>query len=202
MTTPVTAIAFEDNRRVASGPLADVALAVRKHVGKATHEDIQVFDGASGKTLHLDLAGSDKDIRARYAVTPVATFTTPEDAAPDAPRGPGRPRLGVVPREVTLLPRHWDWLNAQPGGASVALRKLVEDARKTHEKSDNLRARQEAAYRFLTAMAGDWRHYEESTRALFAGDAVRFAELTEAWPTDVRDHARHLAFAASPPSKT
>lgn len=202
MSTALTAIAFENNRRVASGPLADVALAVRKHVGKTTHDDIQVFDAESGKTLHLDLAGSDKDIRARYAPAQVATFTTSEDVAPDAPRGPGRPRLGVVAREVTLLPRHWDWLNAQPGGASVALRKLVEDARKTHEPSDNLRARQEAAYRFMTAMAGDWRHYEESTRALFAGDAVRFAELTESWPKDVRDHARHLAFAASPPSKT
>jgi hypothetical protein len=98
---------------------------------------------------------------------------------------------------VTLLPRHWDWLNAQPGGASVALRKLVEDARKTRGPSDALRARQEAAYRFISAIAGDWRNYEEATRALFADDAVRFQELTDAWPADVRDHARHLAAAAS-----
>ena len=110
--------------------------------------------------------------------------------------------MGVVPREVTLLPRHWDWLNAQPGGASVALRKLVEEARKTRGQSDTLRARQEAAYRFLSAIAGDWRNYEEANRALFAGDAVRFRDLTESWPIDVRDHARHLASAAFSSRKT
>lgn len=199
MTTPSAAIAFENDRRLASGSVADVALAVRNRAGKPNYQGIQVFEEESGKTLHLNLTGSDKDIRARYAP---ATEGATEVAPSDTPRGPGRPRLGVVAREVTLLPRHWDWLNSQPGGASVALRKLVEDARKTHGQSDNLRARQEAAYRFLSAMAGDWQNFEESTRALFAGDAVRFAELTEAWPIDVRDHARHLAFGASPSSKT
>jgi len=202
MNASSPAIAFENNTRVASGPLAEVALAVRKRSGAATHDGIQVFEAETGKTLHLNLSGTDKDIRARYASAPAAAFTTPEDTRGDAPRGPGRPKLGVVAREVTLLPRHWDWLNAQPGGASVALRKLVEDARKTHEQSDNLRARQEAAYRFVSAMAGDWRNYEESMRALFAGDATRFGELTESWPADVRDHARHLAFDAPPPRTT
>ncbi len=199
MTIPATAIAFENGKRIASGPLAEVALAVRKRAGKATHETIQVFDGASCRTLHLDLTGTDKDILARYAAPAGAAS---EPAGSDAPRGPGRPKLGVVAREVTLLPRHWDWLAAQPGGASVALRKLVEDARKTHEQSGNLRARQEAAYRFISAVAGDWRHFEESTRALFAGDAMRFGELTESWPADVRDHARQLAFADAPPRQT
>jgi hypothetical protein len=103
---------------------------------------------------------------------------------------------------VTLLPRHWDWLNAQPGGASVALRKLVEEARKTRGQTDTLRARQEAAYRFISAIAGDWRNYEESTRALFAGDADRFRDMTESWPADVRDHARYLASAAFSSRKT
>ena len=180
MTTSPAAIAFEGDRRIAVGGLIDVAMAVRKRVSKPTHENIQVFDYTSGKTLHLDLRGS----------------------AASAPRGPGRPKLGVVPREVTLLPRHWDWLNAQPGGASVALRKLVEEARKTRGQSDTLRARQEAAYRFLSAIAGDWRNYEDANRALFAGDAVRFQDLTESWPSDVRDHARHLAAAAFSSRKT
>ncbi len=190
------AIAFENNQNLATGALADVAVAVRKRAGKATHENIQVFEHASGRTLHLDLTGSEKDIRARYAFVPAQ----PETA--DTPRGPGRPKLGVVAREITLLPRHWDWLATQPGGASVALRKLVEDARKSQGQSDNLRAGQEAAYRFISAMAGDWQNYEESTRALFAGDETRFRILTESWPTDVRDHARHLATPAFTAAKT
>lgn len=196
MTAVPAAIAFEGDKRIALGALADVAAIVRKRAGKNTHENIQVFDYVTGKLLSLDITGAEKDIRARYAAAATSTVAAPEDAAPDAPRGPGRPRLGVVAREVTLLPRHWDWLNAQPGGASVALRKLVEEARKTRGSTDTLRSRQEAAYRFISAIAGDWRNYEETTRALFAGDAVRFRDLTDAWPADVRDHARHLASAA------
>ncbi len=202
MTTHPTAIAFEGNRRLAEGPLAEVAAAVRKRVGKGTHENILVFDHVSGKTLNLDLTGTEKDVQARYAETPTTTIDAPGDPIPAEPRGPGRPRLGVVPREVTLLPRHWDWLNAQPGGASVALRKLVEEARKAQGPSDTLRARQEAAYRFLSAIAGDWRNYEDITRALYAENADRFRDLTEDWPADVRDHARYLAAAAFSLRKT
>lgn len=200
--SPPACIAFEGDRRIAAGSLADVAATVRKRVGSATHEQIQVFEYSTGKTLHLDLTGSEKDIRARYAATPPASVAAPEDPAPATPRGPGRPKLGVVAREVTLLPRHWEWLNAQPGGASVALRKLVDEARKTRGPTDTLRARQEAAYRFISAIAGDWRNYEESTRALFAGDAARFRDLTESWAVDVRDHARFLASAAFSSRKT
>lgn len=202
MTAIPAAIAFEGDKRIAAGSLFDVAMAVRKRVSKATHENIHVFDHATSKLLHLDLSGAEKDIRARYANAPASVVSAPEEPVSDAPRGPGRPKLGVVAREVTLLPRHWDWLNAQPGGASVALRKLVEEARKTRGQSDTLRARQEAAYRFLSAIAGDWRNYEEANRALFAGDAVRFRDLTESWPADVRDHARHLASAAFSSRKT
>lgn len=192
-------IAFENGQRIAAGALADVAITVHHRAGGRTHEQIQVFETASGISLNLDLTGSDKDIRTRYASKP---HTTPEAETPEGPRGRGRPKLGVVPREVTLLPRHWEWLNAQPGGASVALRKLVEDARRTRGQSDTLRARQEAAYRFISAIAGDWRNCEESTRSLFAGDAERFRDLTESWPADVRDHARQLACAAFSSRKT
>jgi hypothetical protein len=110
-------------------------------------------------------------------------------------RGRGRPKLGVVAREVTLLPRHWDWLNTQPGGASVALRKLVEEARRTSGDRDRTRAAQEAAYHFMSAIAGDLPGFEEATRALFAYDRRRFGDLVAQWPEDVRDHAIRLAFA-------
>jgi hypothetical protein len=190
MTLPPTAIAFEGGHRIAEGPLADVAAAMRKRAGTATHESIFVFDYDTGKSLQLDLSGSEKDVRARLAASATEMSAEPASATP---RGPGRPRLGVIAREVTLLPRHWDWLNAQPGGASVALRKLVDEARKVRSESDTLRTRQEAAYRFISAIAGDWPNYEEASRALFANDSDRFHQLTDNWPADVRDHARRLA---------
>ncbi|TFU03630.1 DUF2239 family protein [Polymorphobacter arshaanensis] len=117
------------------------------------------------------------------------------DALPEpVPRGRGRPKLGVTAREVTLLPRHWDWLAAQPGGASVALRRLVESAR----RSDAARARsaQEAAYRFINAIAGNQPGHEEALRALFANDLDSFAQRIAAWPADIRGYALKLAGAA------
>jgi hypothetical protein len=98
----------------------------------------------------------------------------------------------VVAREVTLLPRHWDWLNGQPGGASVALRKLVEEARRVNEGRDRVRRAQESAYRFMSAMAGDLPAFEEAARALFAGKADQFASLICRWPKDVRMHLERM----------
>jgi hypothetical protein len=120
----------------------------------------------------------------------------PEDVAIPASRGPGRPKLGVVAREVTLLPRHWEWLARQTGGASVALRKLVEEARRTGEVGHRVRQAQEAAYRFMSVMAGNRPNYEEAIRALFAGEASRFEKLIAEWPADVRRHAARLAQGA------
>jgi hypothetical protein len=115
------------------------------------------------------------------------------DDAPPAPRGPGRPKLGVVAREITLLPRHWDWLAQQRGGASVALRRLVDEARRTHEGKDRIRHAQDAAYRFMSTIAGNRPNYEAAIRALFAGEPVRFATLIAEWPADIRKHALKLA---------
>lgn len=111
-------------------------------------------------------------------------------------RRPGRPKLGVVAREVTLLPRHWQWLNGQPGGASVALRKLVDEARRVNAGKDLVRQARESAFRFMSAMAGNEPRFEEAIRSLFAGNAERFHEMIAAWPVDVRDHAEKLAAAS------
>ena len=119
------------------------------------------------------------------------TTKTEEDV-----RRPGRPKLGVVAREVTLLPRHWEWLNGQPGGASVALRKLVEEASRAKVGLDRARRARDAAYRFLTAMAGDMPGFEEAIRALFAGNSEGFQSQTEAWPPDIRDYSYRMAEAA------
>lgn len=126
----------------------------------------------------------------------IASTTVLPNTNQSPQRGPGRPKLGVVSREVTLLPRHWDWLNSQPGGASVALRKLVEEARRVNNKRDKVRCSQEVTYRFISVIAGDLPGFEESTRALFAGAPERFNDLMVSWPVDIRDHARKLAKAA------
>ncbi len=117
-------------------------------------------------------------------------------AAPDSKTGPGRPKLGVVAREVTLLPRHWDWLNSQPGGASVALRKLVDEARRLKGGQDRVRQAQERAYRFMHLVAGDLPGFQEAARQLFAGNAERFHARIAKWPKDVRAHAAKLAEGA------
>ena len=143
-----------------------------------------------GRAIDLDLRGSVEDVLARLPEMPEASAV---EAVAPAPRGPGRPKLGVVAREITLLPRHWEWLARQPGGASVALRKLVDEARRANKDKDRVRQAQETAYRFIAAMGENKPHYEEVARALFAGDAGRFETWTTSWPADVRDHARALA---------
>jgi hypothetical protein len=182
---PVHATAFNGRRRLASGPLGEVAVAVKAALKAGTTDTLLVFDDATGRVVDLDLRGTDAEVLARL-----------EPPAPEGPRGRGRPRLGVVPREVTLLPRHWDWLNAQPGGASVALRKLVEEARRSAEGERGPRRAKEAAYAFMSAMAGDEPGYEEAIRALFAGDGERFKDETRGWPADVGGHAALLAAPA------
>lgn len=180
-------VAFDDHRRIAEGPLSVVALAVAAAGRQGSVGPLLVFD-AAGAVVDLDLRGSDADILERLPAPP-ADPPSPE------PRGRGRPRLGVVAREVTLLPRHWDWLAAQPGGASVALRKLVDDARRSTVDRMAERQRHERAYRFLSAIAGNLQGFEEASRALFAGDRSRFEVQTANWPADVRDHGLRLAFA-------
>ncbi len=184
--------AFSGDRLLASGPLAEVAIAVKMASGNATAAPILIFDDATGRAIDLDLRGSHRDIIARLPQAAAAEVATPPEA-----RGRGRPKLGVVAREVTLLPRHWDWLNARPGGASVALRKLVEDARRATADTDRQRAARDAAYHFMSAMAGDRPGFEEASRALFAGNAERFADLIATWPADIRSHLQRMTTAAS-----
>jgi hypothetical protein len=189
MTSNFTA--FHGQRRLASGPLPEVALAVRRAEGKAT-EAILIFSDATGRAIDLDVRGKDEEVLARLPETAEAN-PVPEPAPPDEPRGRGRPKLGVVAREVTLLPRHWDWLNGQPGGASVALRKLVEAARRANGDRDRHRAARDAAYHFMSAMAGNLPHFEEASRLLFADDSSGFAGRIADWPADIRDHIVKLA---------
>jgi uncharacterized protein len=186
--------AFVGHRRLASGPLAEVALAIKKTTKPAGADPLLVFDDASGRSIDLDLRGTDEEILARLPPSPPTSEAVATEPPASEPHGRGRPRLGVVAREVTLLPRHWDWLAGQPGGASVALRKLVEEARRAGGDRNRHRAARDAAYHFMSAMAGDFKGFEEASRALFADDRRRFAELIATWPADVRDYIIRLAF--------
>jgi uncharacterized protein len=192
---PQCVTAFIGQQRLASGPLAEVALAVMKASRSAAEEAILIFNDANGRPLDLDLRGSERDIVARLPQPASNPQLSAEDLAVPEPRGRGRPRLGVVAREVTLLPRHWEWLGEQPGGASVALRKLVEAARRSSGDLDRSRAARDAAYHFMSAMAGNLPGFEEASRALFADDRRQFAALIAGWPGDIRDHIVKLAFS-------
>lgn len=188
MNPDIECIAFEGQRRIASGPLREVARQVKEVVDARPLSPILVFDTSTSAPIELDCRGSVEQMLERLA----ASYAAPTPAEP-ARCGPGRPRLGVVAREVTLLPRHWEWLASQPGGASVALRKLVEQARRLNLTGDRRYAAQEATFRFMSAMAGDLDGYEEACRALFAGKQRSFETLTAAWPHDVREHLHTLA---------
>jgi len=184
-TNEQASVAFDGHRRIASGSLAKVALAAKHAVEQGAAGPVLIFDNGSGRPVDVDFRGSDADVVARLPAT--------DEAQVPVARGPGRPKLGVVAREITLLPRHWDWLAEQPGCASATLRRLVEEARRANGGRDRNRQAGEAVDRFMLAMAGDLPHYEEASRAFWRKERERFIEWTEAWPVDVREHVRHLA---------
>ncbi len=172
--------AFHGLRRIATGTANELLELLKDE----TQGEVLIFDDATGSQTDLDLRDRPPEATNRDGGVPAVEA-----------RGRGRPRLGVIAKEVTLLPRHWDWLNVQPGGASVALRRLVDEARKTSGDRDRVRAAQEAAYRFTSAIAGNLPGFEEATRALFAYDRRTFTHHIANWPEDVRDYAVKLAFA-------
>lgn len=190
MSKSPNVVAFAGDVCIAAGDLSCVALAAQKAMTAGRHDPVLLFDAQTSEPIEVDLRGSRDDVLRRL---PPAAASGPDTAPQETSRGPGRPKLGVVPREVTLLPRHWDWLGIQPGGASVALRKLVEAAMRSNAGKDRIRTAQNAAYKFMSVMAGNRPGFEEAARALFAADAPKFDQLISVWPKDIRDHLRMLA---------
>ena len=162
----MTMTVFLKGERVAHGTLEEVLPTVRALQPLERASDLLAFDDETGRQVDLDLR-------------------------PEPPRPRGRPSLGVKAREVTLLPRHWDWLNAQRGGASGALRKLVEEASRRERSVEQCR---DAAYRFLSAIAGDMPKFEDAVRELYLGNKVGYDHFTHGWPPAIRDHGRRLAW--------
>jgi hypothetical protein len=213
-TTHAQCTAFEGSHCIASGALNEVALAAKQAIDRAAHSSapppVLVFVDATSEVVELDWRGSKAAFKARVdsllqapTEVPAAHHTEAVDASladTSAARGPGRPKLGVVAREVTLLPRHWEWLATQPGGASVALRKLVDTARRASEAKDRVRHASAVGYKFMATMAGHEAGFEEASRALFAADKIKFEMLISPWPKDVQTHLKKIladAFLAS-----
>ena len=206
-----TVTAFRGHELLAAGALRDVARVVWRAVKDAEphHGAVLVFDDATGRVIDFEMRGDERAmlahvdvmLRMSQAALVQTNDATSGDSVDPVPRPRGRPKLGVVAREITLLPRHWEWLATQPGGASVALRKLVDAARRTHTDEDRTKAARDVAYRFMHAMAGDLTQFEEVIRALYRGDEARFRELIAAWPSDIAAYSAQLAFPASTPTE-
>jgi hypothetical protein len=207
--TPPHCTAFDGERLLANGPLDAVTLAVRHALAEGAVGPMLVFDDHSGRLVDIDVRplptppAISQGVDAPASPRSMAEGSTPrrpasriERLAPALPRGPGRPKLGVVAREVTLLPRHWDWLAAQPSGASATLRRLVDEARRTGDGKARQRQAEEAVDRFMQAMTGNYTGHEEASRAFWRNERETFEALTAAWPSDVRDYLRQLAAVA------
>lgn len=175
--------AFAGNKIIATGDIQEVALKVKNFLSD-NKANILIFDDATSSQIELDLRGTIDAVTRR-----LEKVLEPEEKK----FGPGRPKLGVVSKEVTLLPQHWEWLALQPGGASVTLRKLIEEAKKKNAHKDQIRQAQEATYKFMHAMAGDLPDYEEALRALYAADEKRFEKMIADWPGDIKKHTTKLA---------
>ena len=171
--------AFVGTTLLASGALEEVLAVLKSRFDDDAATLFLIFDDQTGRQVDFDLRGTLADVRARYRPAPARV-------------GPGRPKLGVIAREVSLLPRHWEWLEQQPNGASGAIRRLVDDARKRNPGEQQARSAIEAAGRFISVMAGNLPGYEEASRALYARNKKAFHELTREWPRDIRQHAHNL----------
>jgi hypothetical protein len=174
-----TYTAFLGNRRIVSGDLKTMLLRTKAEIDRGPTEPILIFEDQTGQQVDFNFQGSPDEVLER--------------AVPNKARsGPGRPKLGVVSREVSLLPRHWEWLEQQPQGSSAALRRLVDEARKREPGKERARRARDAASKFMWVMAGNLPSFEEASRALFANDRPRLDELTRAWPEDIRTHVLRL----------
>ncbi|MGI5861119.1 MAG: DUF2239 family protein [Myxococcales bacterium] len=190
--------AFAGNQRIESGALEQVILKAKERIDAGETERIAFFEDATGVRVDIDFRGTPAEVLARLAAHPVlGKYRQPVEKRV----GPGRPKLGVVSREVSLLPRHWSWLAEQPSGASAALRKLVEEAMKRSQGEDLVRKAREATHRFMWEMAGNLPGFEEASRALFAGEKNRFRAQTSDWPEDIQNHLAKLSTHAFEPTK-
>lgn len=194
MEAEATYTAFAGQRLLASGPIKATLLKVKGFVDGGGQERVLIFEDRSGIQTEFDLRGSADEVLARVGADPAFL---PAEAPSSGAARPGRPKLGVVSREISLLPRHWEWLDRQPNGASAALRRLIEAAKKSGQGQERARVAREAAAKFMWVMAGNLPDFEEASRALYAKDDARLSGLIAAWPGDIRSHTQRLVEEAA-----
>lgn len=190
----LTYSAFAGQRLLASGPLQTTLLRAKSFVDEGGLETLLIFNDRTGNQAEFDLRGTPEEVLARAATDPAFV---PAQAPSQAPPRPGRPKLGVVSREISLFPRHWEWLDRQPNGSSAALRRLIEGAMKSGQAGERARAAREAVAKFMWVMTGNLPGFEEASRALYASEHERLLSLIAAWPTDIRTHLARLIETAS-----
>ena len=194
METECNYTAFSGQRLIGTGELRVVVLESKQRLDQGDMDPILIFDDSTGQQIDFDFRGTPDEVLERLASHPMFTSA---DTASSARTGPGRPKLGVVSREVSLLPRHWEWLEQQPQGISAALRRLIDDARKRDPEGERIRMARDAAAKFMWTMAGNLPGFEEASRALFANDHDGFDERIRDWPEDIRAHLKRLVQRAA-----
>lgn len=187
MKTHNTYTVFDKYNMITSGSLQDIVLEIKKRLGKVENNPFLIFSDLTGKTIDFNFQGTQKDILKRLEV-----FVSPTSAS-HISSGPGRPRLGVVSREVSLLPKHWEWLALQPGGASGTLRRLVENEIKKDTGTMSLKQLQERCYQAMSILAGDLENYESALRALYKKEETTFLSQIKSWPKDIKKYVMELA---------
>ena len=189
METDRTYTVFAGDRLIVSAGLRTIILRTKECLDRGEAGPILIFEDQTGEQIDFDFRGTPDEVLTRLSSHPLLA---PGDTPGKSRTGPGRPKLGVVCREVSLLPRHWDWLDQQPGGVSGALRKLVEEARKSGRGRELARMARDAAGKFMSVMAGNLPGFEEASRALYAKNQERLEGLIREWPEDIRKHVEGL----------
>lgn len=180
----LTYTAFEEFKIVSQGTLDDVAISVKHRLKEQGSSNILIFSDSTGRQIDLDLSGTDKQVLDRLKV-----FTT---SSVQTQSGAGRPKLGVLPREISLLPSHWEWLLNQEGGSSAVIRNLIDEKMKTQLIHKNKIA-QERTYKFLSAHAGNLPSFEDAVRFLYRKDKKKFMDQISGWPKDVLKYTLSLS---------
>lgn len=181
-------VVFQGTRLIARGNMLETALAVYNAYKDKTSAPVVALDSVTSELAEPDLRGGEDGIRARYGV----------EADLHETKTRGRPKLGVTAREVTLLPRHWEWLESNHSGASAKLRELVETAMRASAGKDRQSHAVESLERFTNALAGDLPNAEEVSRAFYKGRMKDVIKLTADWPSDLLEHYIKLVERALP----
>ena len=183
VATKDTFSAYGPTSCIGQGELTDVALAAHRFLRTHPDQSALILQDSTCQIIDLDLSGDEALLERKANHYPIRS----QAPVPDS--------KDPITGEITLLPRHWQWLAEQGGNASATLRRLIDEARRDpKQKADNeCRRRQQLTYRFCQALCGDFQGYEDALRALYAADKDSFKTHISTWPADFALRAEALA---------